>query len=285
MLFYSHFQIDIDNVDPARTHVHSLSKERIMELHGKTALVTGGSSGIGFATAKLLVAQGARVAITGRDRAKLDEAAAELGERALPIRADLTEPGAAAAVAARVREAFGHLDIVFANAGIGGQTPLGQTTPEAFALLLHTNLTSVFFTVQEALPLLGEGGAIVLNGSVMRQIGVPGSAAYAATKGGVTAMAKVFAAELAPRGIRVNTVIPGATRTPIWTRGLRAGATLDDTEKALAPLIPLGRLAEPEEVARAVVFLATTPGVTAAEVVVDGGLTGAPSGAPAMRRG
>ena len=254
-----------------------------MDLQGKTALVTGGNSGIGLATARLMLAQGARVAITGRDRAKLDEAAAELGGDVLALQADLTDPAALERVARAVGDTFGHLDILFANAGISGPTPLGKTTLEAFETILRTNLTSVFFTVQSLLPLMGDGGAIVLNGSVMREIGSPGSAAYSATKAGVTGMAKVFAAELAPRGIRVNTVIPGATRTPIWTRGARAGATIDATENAIAPRIPLGRFAEADEVAQAVVFLAATSGVTAAEIVVDGGATGAPWGAPIFR--
>ena len=254
-----------------------------MDLQGKTALVTGGNSGIGLATARLMLAQGARVAITGRDRAKLDEAAAELGGDVLALQADLTDPAALERVARAVGDTFGHLDILFANAGISGPTPLGKTTLEAFETILRTNLTSVFFTVQSLLPLMGDGGAIVLNGSVMREIGSPGSAAYSATKAGVTGMAKVFAAELAPRGIRVNTVIPGATRTPIWTRGARAGATIDATESAIAPRIPLGRFAEADEVAQAVVFLAATSGVTAAEIVVDGGATGAPWGAPIFR--
>ena len=254
-----------------------------MDLQGKTALVTGGNSGIGLATARLMLAQGARVAITGRDRAKLDEAAAELGGDVLALQADLTDPAALESVARTVGDTFGHLDILFANAGISGPTPLGKTTLEAFETILRTNLTSVFFTVQSLLPLMGDGGAIVLNGSVMREIGSPGSAAYSATKAGVTGMAKVFAAELAPRGIRVNTVIPGATRTPIWTRGARAGATIDATEKAIGPRIPLGRFAEADEVAKAVVFLASTSGITAAEIVVDGGATGAPWGAPIFR--
>jgi NAD(P)-dependent dehydrogenase (short-subunit alcohol dehydrogenase family) len=256
-----------------------------MELQGKTALITGGNSGIGLATAHLMLAQGARVAITGRDRAKLDEAATELGGNVLALQADLTDPAALESVSRAVGDAFGHLDILFANAGISGPTPLGKTTLEAFETILRTNLTSVFFTVQSLLPLMGDGGAIVLNGSVMREIASPGSAAYSATKAGVTGMAKVFAAELAPRGIRVNTVIPGATRTPIWTRGARAGATLDATEAHLAPRIPLGRLAEAEEVANAVVFLASplASGMTAAEIVVDGGTIGAPSGGKIFR--
>jgi len=129
---------------------------------------------------------------------------------------------------------------------------------------------------------MSAGAAIVLNGSVMRELGAVGAAAYSASKAGVTGMAKVFASELMPRGIRVNTVIPGATSTPIWTRGARAGSTLEGTEQTFAPRIPMARLAAPEEVAQAVLFLASdaASGITAAEIVVDGGTIGAPWGAP-----
>ncbi|WPP00646.1 SDR family oxidoreductase [Pseudomonas sp. HR96] len=255
-----------------------------MNLQGKNVLITGGNSGIGLATARLMLAHGARVAITGRDPSKLEVAAAELGNGVLALQADLTLAGDVQALSERLGSEFGQLDVVFANAGIGGSTPLGSTTLEAFELILRTNLTSVFFTLQAVLPLMADGGAIVFNGSVMRELGSPGSSAYSATKAGISGMAKVFAAELAPRGIRVNTVIPGATRTPIWTRGDRSGSTLDGTEAFLAPHIPLGRLAEPEETANAVLFLATAAGITGAEVVVDGGATGAPYGAPIFRQ-
>lgn len=257
-----------------------------MRFTDKTVLITGGNSGIGFVTARLMLAEGARVAITGRDRAKLESAAAELGAGVLAIEADLDDPAAFDALAARLKAEFGHLDAVFANAGISGPTPLGATTADAFNAIVRTNLTGVFLTVQAVLPLMKQGGAIVLNGSVMRELGSPGSAAYAATKGGVSSMAKVFAAELVGRGIRVNTVIPGATRTPIWTRGARAGGSLDATEAAVSPAIPMARFAEAEEVAAAVLFLASdaSSGMTAAEIVVDGGAIGAPWGAPALRK-
>jgi NAD(P)-dependent dehydrogenase (short-subunit alcohol dehydrogenase family) len=259
----------------------------MMRFTDKTALVTGGNSGIGFAAAKKLIAEGARVAITGRDRAKLDVAAQELGDKALPILADLDDPAAIESMFKQIGDAFGALDIVFANAGISGPTPLGSTTAAQFEAILRTNLTGVFLTVQAALPLMKAGGSIVLNGSVMRELGSPGSAAYSATKAGVTGMAKVFAAELVQRGIRVNTVIPGGTRTPIWTRGARAGQTLEGTEDALAPRIPMGRLAEADEVAEAALFLASeaASGITAAEIVVDGGTIGAPWGAGVFRKG
>jgi NAD(P)-dependent dehydrogenase (short-subunit alcohol dehydrogenase family) len=261
--------------------------ESRMRFTDKTALITGGNSGIGFAAARLLIAEGARVAITGRDGAKLDAAASELGANALAIHADLDDPAAIDSMIKQVSDAFGSLDIVFANAGISGSTPLGGTTAAAFEAILRTNLTAVFLTVQAALPLMSAGGSIVLNGSVMRELGSAGSAAYSASKAGITGMAKVFATELVQRGIRVNTVIPGATRTPIWTRGARAGATLDGTEERLSPTIPMGRLAAAEEVAEAVVFLASkgASGITAAEIVVDGGTIGAPWGAPALRKG
>ncbi|MGX6998700.1 SDR family NAD(P)-dependent oxidoreductase [Caballeronia sp. KNU42] len=256
-----------------------------MRFSNKTALITGGNSGIGFATAKLLIAEGARVAITGRDRAKLDEAVSELGANALGIQADLDHPTAIDAVIKQVGDAYGSLDIVFANAGISGPTPLGGTTAAAFEAILRTNVTAVFLTVQAALPLMSAGGSIVLNGSVMRELGRAGTAAYSASKAGITGMAKVFASELVQRGIRVNTVIPGGTRTPIWTRGARAGATIDGTEEALSSAIPMGRFAAAEEVAAAVAFLASdgASGITAAEIVVDGGTIGAPWGAPALR--
>ena len=133
---------------------------------------------------------------------------------------------------------------MFANAGVSGATPVGDTTAEAFEAVMRTNVTAVFLTMRAAVPLMGEGGAIVLNGSVMRQLGRPGSAAYSASKAAISGTARVLAAELVTRGIRVNTVIPGATRTPIWTRGERQGATLDAAEAAMKPMIPMNRLAD-----------------------------------------
>jgi len=167
-----------------------------MRFSNKTALITGGNSGIGFATAKLLIAEGARVAITGRDRAKLDEAVAELGVNALGIQADLDHPTAIDAVIKQVGDAYGSLDIVFANAGISGPTPLGGTTAAAFEAILRTNVTAVFLTVQAALPLMSAGGSIVLNGSVMRELGRAGTAAYSASRPALPAWRKCLPASL-----------------------------------------------------------------------------------------
>ena len=256
-----------------------------MRLTGKTALITGGNSGIGLATARLMLEEGARVAITGRDRATLDAAEAELGTGVIVIQADLNDPEAMAKIVRDVQRAFQTLDILFANAGMSGSTPLGGTTRATFEKIVQTNLTSVFFTVQDLLPLLGTGGAIVLNSSVMREFGKAGTAAYSASKAGISGMAKVFAAELAARGIRVNTVVPGGTRTPIWTRGARANVSMEETEKRVAAAIPMGRLSEAAEIAQAVVFLSSdaASGMTAAEIVVDGGTIGAPAGALVYR--
>lgn len=190
--------------------------EAIVRLANKTALITGGNSGIGLATARLFVQEGAKVAITGRNQATLEAAAQELGPNALAIVADATDVAAMEAAVALAAKKFGKLDIVFANAGIPGQTPLGGTTLAAFEQVIRTNLTGVFFTVQAALPHLNDGASVVLNGSVISVQGNPGYSAYAASKGGVRAMARVMASELSPRNIRVNVISPGAIRTPIW---------------------------------------------------------------------
>lgn len=250
-----------------------------MRLAGKAAFITGGNSGIGLATARLFIAEGARVAITGRSKETLDAAAGELGDKLLAIQADARDVASIdKAVAAAVR-AFGKLDIVFANAGIAGATPVGETDLATFEDIIRTNLTGVFFTVQSAAPHLNERASIILNGSVHGVMGAPGYSAYAASKGAVRSMTRVLASEFAPRGIRVNQVTPGATRTPIW------GPSAKQREEALVPTIPLGRIGEAEEVARAVLFLASddSSNVVADEIVVDGGTIGAPLGAPVHR--
>jgi NAD(P)-dependent dehydrogenase (short-subunit alcohol dehydrogenase family) len=174
---------------------------------------------------------------------------------------------------------------VFANAGIGRITPVGQTSQAAFDEIIRTNLTAVFFTVQAAAPHLNAGASIILNGSVHAVMGIPGWSAYAATKAGVRAMTRNLASEFAPRGIRVNQVTPGGTRTPIWSPFAPTDEAMVALEQQIVRTIPLGRLGEPDEVAKAVLYLASddASNVTGAEIVVDGGATGAPQGAPAYR--
>jgi NAD(P)-dependent dehydrogenase (short-subunit alcohol dehydrogenase family) len=256
-----------------------------MKLAAKTALVTGGNSGIGLATARLFKAEGAQVVITGRNQATLDAAAKELGGNVLAVKADIIEAGAADAVVKAAIERFGKLDIVFANAGIAGATPVGQTKPGTFATILQTNITSVFFTIQAAAAHLGAGASIILNGSVHAVLGVPGYSAYAASKAAVRAMTRVLASELAPRGIRVNVVVPGATRTPIWAASAPTEEAFAALEARMSLAIPRGRIGEAEDIAKAVLFLASDDAVhiSAAEIVVDGGNTGAPAGGPIFR--
>jgi NAD(P)-dependent dehydrogenase (short-subunit alcohol dehydrogenase family) len=256
-----------------------------MRLQNKVALITGGNAGIGLATVRLFVAEGAKVAITGRNRETLDAAARELGDAVLALQADAGDPAAMERAAAETAQRFGKLDIVFANAGIGGTTPLGQTSFEAFEQIIRTNLTGAFFTVQAALPHLNDGASIILTSSVHSALGAAGWSAYAASKGGIRSLGKVLASELAPRGIRVNVVSPGATDTDIWS----AVAPTPEGRAALVQHIsrgiPAGRFGKAEEVAKTVLFLASDDSsyVQGVDLFVDGGATGSPSGAPIYR--
>jgi NAD(P)-dependent dehydrogenase (short-subunit alcohol dehydrogenase family) len=254
-------------------------------LANKTAFITGGNSGIGLATAKLFIAEGAKVTITGRNKETLAAAAKELGPNALAIVADANDVAATEAAVKQAAEKFGRIDIVFANAGIPGNTPVGKTTLVAFEQVIRTNLTSVFFTVQAALPYLNDNASIILNGSVISVLGNPGYSAYAATKAGVTAMARVMVSELSPRGIRINVVAPGAARTPIWNGQAPTADAFAALEKRIAGVTPLGRIAEPDHIAKTVLFLASDDAahVQGQEIFVDGGATSSPAGAPVFR--
>ena len=174
---------------------------------------------------------------------------------------------------------------MFANAGISANTPLGATTVETFESVLKTNITAVFFTVQAAVPHLNDGASVILNGSVISVLGNPGYAAYAASKAGVRAMARVMASELSPRRIRVNVVAPGGTTTPIWNRTAPTPEAVVALESRISKTIPLGRFGKPEEVAKTVLFLASddASNIQGAEIFVDGGSTASPAGAPIFR--
>jgi NAD(P)-dependent dehydrogenase (short-subunit alcohol dehydrogenase family) len=256
-----------------------------MRLANKTAFITGGNSGIGLATARLFVAEGAKVVITGRNQATLEAAAGELGPNALAIPADATDIAATDRAIKQAVEKFGKLDILFANAGIPGNTPIGATTLAVFESVIRTNVTAVFFTVQAAAPYLKDGASIILNGSVISVLGNPGYSAYAASKAAVRAMARVMASELSPRGIRVNVVSPGAARTPIWSGAAPTAEAFAALDRRISRSIPLGRLGEAEEIAKTVLFLASDDAshVQSAEIFVDGGSTGSPAGAPIYR--
>src|SRR6201991_3567161 len=257
-----------------------------MRLTGKVAFITGGNSGIGLATAKRFIAEGAKVAIAGRSQETLQEAGAALGPNLLPLRVDLRDVKAIEAAVERAVSIFGKLDIVFANAGASGTSRIGETTLDAFNVIIETNLTAVFFTVQAAAPHINDGGTIILNGSVHAVMGWPHYSAYAATKGAVRSMTRVMASEFAGRRIRVNQVTPGATDTPIWSKLTSDAQELVALERELATTIPLNRLAEADELANAALFLASSEStyLTGSEIVVDGGSTGSPLGAPVYNK-
>jgi NAD(P)-dependent dehydrogenase (short-subunit alcohol dehydrogenase family) len=246
-----------------------------MYLNGRTALITGGSSGIGLATAKLFAEQGARVAITGLDEEKLQAARAHIGPQLLALRTDVRSLADLAAMRDALSAEFGHLDVLFANAGVAFGTPIENTDEARYAALMDVNLKGVFFTVQAALPLMQPGSVIILNTSWLNQVGTAGLSLLSASKAAVRSLARTLSAELLPRGIRVNAVSPGAIDTPIRRRG---GATADEVRAAnerLAARIPLKRLGEAEDVAHAALYLASDLSryVVGAEIVVDGGFS------------
>lgn len=184
-----------------------------------------------------------------------------------------------------IADKLGGFDVLFANAGIDKESPLGETTLADFEEIVRTNLTAVFFTIQAALPHLKDGASIILTGSVQAVLGIPRRSAYAATKGGVRAMGRNLASELAPRRIRVNQVTPGATRTPLWSPFAPTEDAMSALEQQTAGAVPLGRMGDAEEVAKAALYLASDDAsyMTGAEIVLDGGATSAPLGAPIYR--
>lgn len=242
-------------------------------LKGKTALITGGNSGIGLATAKVFVEHGARVAITGRDADKLATAQQMLGPDVLTVQADARSREQLQAMAAQVQQAFGALDILFANAGIAYGTPLATTTEAQYDELMGINLKGLFFTLQAVEPIMRSGGSIILNTSWLNQVGTPGRALLSASKAAVRSFARTFSAELAERGIRVNAVSPGSIDTPIHRQSGQSAEDYRAYTARVGAQAPIGRMGRPEEIAAAVLFLASDASsyMLGAEVVVDGG--------------
>ncbi len=243
---------------------------------GKVALVTGGNSGMGLAVARGLVREGARVVISGRDRASLDEATRELGAMARAVRADIARLGEIERLMAAVADfGGGRLDVLFANAGAALFRPMAEISEADWDGLMTVNLKGVFFTVQKALPLMGRGGAIVLNASVAAAKGNPNSTLYGASKAGVRSLGRTLAAEFVGRGIRVNVVSPGPIDTPLFEReGLLASDAVPALKSAWAERNPMKRFGTPEEVAAAVLFLASDEAsfITGVDMLVDGGV-------------
>jgi NAD(P)-dependent dehydrogenase (short-subunit alcohol dehydrogenase family) len=239
---------------------------------GKVALITGGNSGIGLATAKRLKEEGATVVISGRDAKTLNAAAAEFGFTA--IRADVARLPEIEKMYREAVEKVGKIDVLFANAGIYKASSLAETTEAFFDETVDINFKGLFFTVQKALPYLNDGAAIILNSSTVTSKGWPGIAVYSATKAAVRSLARSFSAELLPRGIRVNTVSPGATFTPIFGRLGLSAAELDATAAGLLKMVPIGRFASAEDIAAGVAYLGSSDAayVIGGELTIDGGL-------------
>jgi len=241
---------------------------------GKVAVVTGGNSGIGLATAKAFVREGARVAITGRNDTTLRAAQKELGPDALVIKADASRVAEIAATMDEIKRKLGRIDALFANAGIGKFMPLEEVTEEFYDETMGTNVKGVFFTVQKAVPLFPRGAAVVLNGSINAHMGMPGSSVYGAAKAAVVNLAKTLSADLLPRGVRVNVVSPGPVATPIFDRMGLPEEQARQMKEQIMQRVPLGRFGRPEEVAAAVLYLCSSESafVVGTELVIDGGM-------------
>lgn len=253
-----------------------IEERKVAKLEGKIALITGGTTGIGLASAKLFQEEGAQVIITGRSAGTLAEAQQELGPKAVVIQSDTSKLADIDHLIEQVRTRFGRIDILFANAGVAFFAPIGQSDEAFFDNHFNINVKGLFFTVQRALPLIPDGGSIVLTSSVVASKGFVDTAVYSATKAAVRSFGRTLAAELAPRRIRVNTVSPGPIATPIFDKMKLPPEAAQATEEALRSGVALKRLGNADEVAKVALFLASDDAsyVVGAEVLVDGGLAG-----------
>ena len=246
------------------------------KLKGKVAVITGGNSGIGLATAKEFAEQGAHVVISGRDQKTLDRAVREIGNGVLAVRADVAKLADIDELFAAVATQYGRIDVLFVNAGIGKFAPLEQMTEELYDSIIDINLKGAFFTVQKALPLLADGASIVLNTSIAAHIGRPiGTSVYSASKAALLSLARSLSAELVGRNIRVNAISPGPVTTPIFGRTGLPPAALDELRGQIEAGIPMKRFGRPEEIAKAALFLASSDSsfLLGSEIVADGGFS------------
>jgi NAD(P)-dependent dehydrogenase (short-subunit alcohol dehydrogenase family) len=243
------------------------------KLEGKIALITGGNSGIGLATAKQFVNEGAYVFITGRRDAELTAAVKEIGRNVTGVQGDVSNLGDLDRLFAQIKQEKGKLDILFANAGIAKYAPLGTITEEFYDSIFNINVKGLLFTVQKALTLLPDGASIILNASIVASKGLPANSVYSATKAAVRSFARTWTTDLKERRIRVNAVSPGATDTPGLSNLLASADVGEERLKMISNTVPLGRFGTPDEIAKAVVFLASDDSsyITGTELFVDGG--------------
>jgi NAD(P)-dependent dehydrogenase (short-subunit alcohol dehydrogenase family) len=246
-----------------------------MKLKSKVAFITGGTSGIGLETAKLFRSEGASVVIVGSNAARLQAAGNELGGEALPVLADVRKVADITQAVEETRARFGRIDIVFANAGAGRVAPLEAVTPEYVEDNVALNFSGVFFTIQKSAPLIPKGGSVIVNTSFLNTIGMPSLSILAATKAAARSLVRSLGAELAPRGIRVNALSPGAISTPFYEKIGLSESDLSEVAAQLQKRIALGRFGDAAELARAALYLASDDSsyTTGTELVVDGGLT------------
>ena len=244
------------------------------KLEGKIALITGGNSGIGLATAKQFVNEGAYVFITGRRDTELAAAVKEIGRNVTAVQGDVSNLRDLDRLFAQIKREKGKLDIVFANAGVAKYSPFGEITEELYESIFNINVKGLLFTVQKALPLLPDGASIILNASIVASKGLPANSVYSATKAAVRSFARTWTTDLKDRRIRVNAVSPGATDTPGLSNLLASAEVGEQRLKMLSNTVPLGRLGTPDEIAKAVVFLASDDSsyITGTELFVDGGM-------------
>jgi NAD(P)-dependent dehydrogenase (short-subunit alcohol dehydrogenase family) len=244
------------------------------ELEGKVAVVTGGNSGIGLATAKLLRQEGAKVAISGRDQATLTSAAKEIGGDTLAIRSDVSSIEGLDSFFTKVTQTFGKIDVLFANAGVAKFAPIGESAESLYDEVFDINVKGVFFTIQKALPHLNDGASVVLNTTFLNEAGIPGTSVYSASKAAVRSITRTAAAELVGRGIRVNAVSPGPIATPIYGRLGLPKEAVDAMAQNILSTVPMKRFGTPEEIAKTVLFLASADAsyITGVEVNVGGGV-------------
>jgi NAD(P)-dependent dehydrogenase (short-subunit alcohol dehydrogenase family) len=243
------------------------------KLEGKIAVITGGSSGIGLATAQRFVKEGAFVYITGRRQTELDTAVKAIGSRVTAVQADASKLADLDKLFEQVKKEKGRVDVVFANAGGGELAPLGSITEEMYDKTFDTNVKGLLFTVQKALPLIPDGGSIILNASIVTIKGMPAFSVYSASKAAVRSFARGWTNDLKDRKIRVNVISPGPIDTPILEGLGKSEEERQGIRTHLASIVPLGRLGEPDEIAKAAVFLASDDSsfVAGVELFVDGG--------------
>ena len=244
------------------------------KLEGKIAVITGGNSGIGLATAKSFVSDGAHVFITGRRQNELDAAVSEIGKNVSGIQGDVSNLADLDRLYTKVKDQKGHIDILFANAGIGEFVPLGEISEEHFDKIFGVNVKGLLFTVQKALPLFEDGGSIILNASVNASKGIEASSVYSATKAAVRSFARTWTVDLKARKIRVNAISPGPIDTPIFNGLNQSKEEIEQLKKSLITSVPMGRMGSPDEIAKVVSFLASDESsfVTGIELFVDGGM-------------